>query len=299
MTEIRRRGEMVESLGWDFPIVDLHTHGHYTKSIKGQVGYGWTIPFDGSTEEQIQHMDWAGVAKAVIHPASFMPSGCGPWEGGGYMFTKPISLEEARKTNDQVAACVEKYPDRLIGFARIPPSGTREDVDEIDRAVRELGLSGIGHSGIGRGDGKNPYPILEKAAELKIPVEGISFEELDVLAPSFPGVSFCKGCFLLTALHRPEAVRRFRHILERHENVFADAAVTLAYQPTEALKLMREIGFDRFAFGTDFPVLGYTIDHYITILERHSRHIEEIPKEEMAKFFWGNAAKILNLPSSR
>lgn len=50
----------------------------------------------------------------------------------------------------------------------------------------------------------------------------------------------------------------------------------------------------RCLFGTDFPVLGYTIDHYITILERHSFYIEEIPKEHMAQFSWGNAAKILN-----
>ncbi len=295
MSETLRAVERFEPLGWDFPIVDLHTHSHYTSSIEGLDGYGWTIPFDGSTEELIQHLDWAGVARAVIHPASFMPEGCGPWDGGGYMFGRPPDLEEARRTNDQIAEAVGRCPDRLIGFARIPPSGTTEDVAEIERAVGELGLAGIGHSSIGKGKGKNPYPILEKASELRIPVEGIGLEELDDLAPSFPDVNFYKGCFLLTSLQNPDAVKRFRQIMEKHDNVFAEAAVTLAYQPTETIRLMREVGFEKFVFGSDFPVLGYTIDHYITILERHSLYIEEIPKEDMRRFFWDNAAAMLRL----
>ena len=64
MTEIRRTVERYEPLHWAFPIIDVHTHGHYTESIQGRVGYGWTIPFDGSTDELVQHMDWAVVAKS-------------------------------------------------------------------------------------------------------------------------------------------------------------------------------------------------------------------------------------------
>lgn len=71
--------------------------------------------------------------------------------------------------------------------------------------------------------------------------------------------------------------------------------MTLAYQPTETIRLMRDIGFEKFVFGSDFPVLGYTIDHYITIFERHSLYIEEIPQKEMKRFFWDNAATFLGL----
>jgi predicted TIM-barrel fold metal-dependent hydrolase len=295
MAGTRRTVERYAALGWDFPIVDVHTHSHYTKSIRGLTGYGWTVPFDGSTEELIQHMNWAGVAKAVLHAASFQPAGYGPWADGGYSLSRVIALAEAQRTNDQIAACVRKFPDRLIGFARIPPTGTKADVAEVERAVKDLGLRGIGHSNTGRGRGKNPYPILEKAQELGIPVEGLQPDDLDVLAPAFPSVTFCTSCFLLTELHKPDAVARFCEVVSRNKNILVDTAVTLAYQPREALKLMREIGFDRFVFATDFPVVGYTIDHYISIFERHSLYIEEIPKEDARKLFWSNAARMLGL----
>lgn len=77
-----------------------------------------------TVEELLAQLDAAGIERAVVCPL------------------KPRSyrLEEA---NETVAAAAERYPDRLVGFARVDPNLGDDACRELDRATNELGLRGL------------------------------------------------------------------------------------------------------------------------------------------------------------
>ena len=78
--------------------------------------------------------------------------------------------------NDYIAAVVRADPDRFIGFASVNPlyRGTGEAVAELERAVVELGLSGVKlypmYQHWAANDPEVAFPIYAKAQELGIPV---------------------------------------------------------------------------------------------------------------------------------
>src|SRR3990170_4948892 len=81
---------------------------------------------DEGVNEILGQMDSAGIDKAVT-------------------WSLPISMEREviKKNNDRISSVVEKYPDRLIGFANVNPLDPDFAVDELSRAIGQLGLSGL------------------------------------------------------------------------------------------------------------------------------------------------------------
>jgi len=71
----------------------------------------------------ISKMDACNVTKAVVFP-----------------FNQP--QDAFSPANDYVAKAVDKYPGRLIGFARLNPNDGKQALAELDR-IYELGLKGI------------------------------------------------------------------------------------------------------------------------------------------------------------
>ena len=81
--------------------------------------------------------------------------------------------ELTRITNDGIAEVVKKYPDRFIGLASIPIKNKARAMDELDRAINELGLKGICISANIGGiplDSDDLHPLYKKIAELDIPI---------------------------------------------------------------------------------------------------------------------------------
>jgi predicted TIM-barrel fold metal-dependent hydrolase len=80
------------------------------------------------------------------------------------------------KCNDYIAGCVAIAPDKLIGFASVNPAyrGVEYAVDELERAVTELGLSGVKlypmYQHWSPMDRALAFPVFAKAEELGIPV---------------------------------------------------------------------------------------------------------------------------------
>jgi len=110
---------------------------------------------------QIKFMDEAGIDKAVITGAA-------------------RNLKECKRFNDEAAKWVKEYPERFIGFAHTIPTGGDEALEELDRAVKDLGLSGckimscIDSSSIETSkdsillDSPEFYPFYKKITELDI-----------------------------------------------------------------------------------------------------------------------------------
>ncbi|MBW3668565.1 MAG: amidohydrolase family protein [Actinobacteria bacterium] len=75
-------------------------------------------------------------------------------------------------TNDYVADCVRRHPDTFVGFASVDPLKGPAVVDELRRAVEDLGLRGLKlHPGCQRfaPNDKRYYPLYEAAVALGIP----------------------------------------------------------------------------------------------------------------------------------
>lgn len=83
---------------------------------------------------------------------------------------------DPERCNDYVAACVRADPEHLIGFASVNPAhrGPQAAAAELERAVTELGLSGLKlypmyqHWAVN--DRDTAWPVFARAADLGIPV---------------------------------------------------------------------------------------------------------------------------------
>lgn len=114
-------------------------------------------------EKRIKDMHDAGVKMQVL---SLSAPGC-------EQFDASIGKKLARKVNDELASVIERKPDRFVGLAALAPQDPGEAADELERAVKELGLRGWKtHSNI-RGayiDDKKYWVIFEKAEKLGVPI---------------------------------------------------------------------------------------------------------------------------------
>jgi len=84
-----------------------------------------------------------------------------------------VGADLSRKANDALAAVIQKYPDRFLGYAALAPKRPKEAAAELERAVKDLGLLGWNtHSNFGDSylDEEVYWPILEMAAKLEVPV---------------------------------------------------------------------------------------------------------------------------------
>jgi len=95
-------------------------------------------------------------------------------------YSSPVQLvppEEgqtlARAANNRLADAITANPTRLGGFAVLPWQAPQAAVDELDRAVTELGLKGVllmGRPGATFLDDARYGPILQKLDDLRVPL---------------------------------------------------------------------------------------------------------------------------------
>lgn len=84
-------------------------------------------------EERIQDMDAQGVDMQVvsIHTPLF-----------GYHLDAGQGRAHAREVNDEIAAMTKQWPQRFAGLATLPMQDVKSAIDELGRAVTQLGLKG-------------------------------------------------------------------------------------------------------------------------------------------------------------
>jgi predicted TIM-barrel fold metal-dependent hydrolase len=114
-------------------------------------------------DRRLKDMDGAGVDIQVLSLSS----------PGLEQLDPEIGTPLARQTNDLVAKAMNRHPDRFLGFAALAPNDPEAASDELERAVRELGMVGWNtHANYGDFylDNKKYWPILERAAGLRAPI---------------------------------------------------------------------------------------------------------------------------------
>ncbi len=114
-------------------------------------------------EGRIKAMDEAGVDVAVLSLSA----------PGIERFDPSVGTKLAKEANDELAAAIDKYPDRYRGFAALAARDTDAAVVELERCMKELGFVGWNtHSNFGDSylDEKRYWPLLAKCQELAAPI---------------------------------------------------------------------------------------------------------------------------------
>lgn len=109
-------------------------------------------------EASLRHMEECGVDMTLL--------GLAPWSERG--------VEVCKAINDGLAKVVKEYPGKFIPLAHIPCySDVEGSIDELDRAVNDLGLKGatvVTSQHDMRLDDEYLRPFFKKANELGIPI---------------------------------------------------------------------------------------------------------------------------------
>jgi 2,3-dihydroxybenzoate decarboxylase len=114
-------------------------------------------------EGRIKTMDADGIAKQVLVLAGPVMLDIDPVQGN----------ELAALANDRLAAAAKKYPDRLTGLASFAPRDPKRAAQELERAVKKLGLKGGIINSHARGeylDDRKFWPIFEAVQAMDVPI---------------------------------------------------------------------------------------------------------------------------------
>jgi predicted TIM-barrel fold metal-dependent hydrolase len=211
-------------------------------------------------------------------------------------------------TNDEVADVVKTYPKQFVGFASVDPWKGKRAIEEIERAVKELGMIGAKfHPGIQAfypNDTKF-YPLYEKICELKIPAlfhtgtnglgagvpggMGIKMDYtrpiyLDHIAADFPELTII-GAHPAWPWHEEMLA-----IIGHKSNVFMDlSGWSPRYIPKQILDEARTRFQDRIMFGSDYPFI--MPERWLKDFDS----LEGFSDEVRRKILYDNAAGLLNL----
>ena len=184
---------------------------------------------------------------------------------------------DPEKCNDYVAALVRQDPEMFIGFASVNPvyKGPDAAAAELDRAVTELGLSGVKlypmYQHWSPADRDLAFPIFAKAVELGIPVmvHQAGSTRIDAsLAYARPallddaGREFRDLRLIIAHCGIPwweEAI----HLLSKHPNFVTEISYLVASLTPRELFLFfagcaeRFVPLDKIMFGSDYPGFLY------------------------------------------
>lgn len=204
-----------------------------------------------------------------------------------------IAYDPKAGTNE-VYEAVQKYPNRLIGFANVCPRYGRKAVEEeLDRSLRELGMKGIGevHPSVSSWHVDSPIinPIMEKALEYRAPVLIHSWSNdvysspraIGNLAARYPDVT------VIMAHMGFEEWLDAIWVAKNHDNVLLDTT-GVPNQVDVIEKAVEVLGAERIVWGSDTP--GIKIGVELAKIE-----YADISSKEKAMILGENAARILKL----
>ncbi len=140
-------------------IIDSHSHWLPEEIINNAHFYSkaW-----GDIESQVKMMDDAGIDVAVLsYPTT-----------DAHLKLKSIA-ETARIYNDNVAEIIKRYPKRFAGAAILPIGNQQKMLDQLKRAIFELGFKAVSLASSYNGvylDDKMFLPLYNKAIEAGIPI---------------------------------------------------------------------------------------------------------------------------------
>lgn len=172
-------------------------------------------------------------------------------------------------SNEHVAACVERYPDRFVGIASVPLHQPVKAVRTLRRCVKELGFKGLRivqwHWNL---PPTHPYyyPLYAECVDLNVPVclqvghtgplmpseVGRPIPYIDQVALDFPDLKIVCG-----HIGYPWTTEMIA-VATKHQNVYIDtSAYTASRYPLELVQYMKTHGQHKVLFGTNYPMIPH------------------------------------------
>lgn len=242
-------------------IIDSHTHVDLNEA------FGWFDP----PESIIGLMDEAGIAKAVIMTYADAPA----------TGEEPLQY---------IADSVKRFPDRLVGFARINPFYGKRSIDLLEHSLADRRFKGLKiHQ---ESITAVPYnsaviALVKVAARHRAPVlfhtgdEAMSLPlQVARCARAVPEakiiMAHCGGYF-----HCDEAIA----VAEQYENLLIDTSA-FPY-PDKIAEAVRRLGPERILFGSDGPGCN-------PALELKKLELAELSERELDLVLVENAAVLLD-----
>ena len=251
--------------------------------------------------------------QSVPEDAGEMAAKYREWDILGVIFSvdTQTSTGEPPDTNDYVAQIVREFPEQFVGFATVDPWKGSWAVQELERSVGELGLSGLKlhpiHQAFFPNDSRF-YPLYRKCVELGVPVlfhtgfaaAGVGMPgggglKLKYSAP-IPGIDDVAADFpdLSIVMAHPAWpwVEEQIAVALHKANVFLDlSGWAPRYIPEVLVHETNTRLRDKVLFGSDFPYMPP---------DRWLRDFEDLPirDEVRPKVLLENARRVLNLPGA-
>ncbi len=208
--------------------------------------------------------------------------------------------------NDTVAEIVRRFPQQFIGFGSVDPHKGDRAIAEAERAVRDLGLSGMKfHPGVQAFSPTDPRfrPLFERIAALGVPAlfhtgtsglganmpggGGVKLDytrpiHLDSLATDIPSLT------IIGAHPSWPWEQEMIAILQHKPNVYNDlSGWSPKYIPEALLREASGRLNHKFLFGSDYPFI--TPDRWLADFERVGGWSDEAKRA----LLWGNGQRLL------
>jgi aminocarboxymuconate-semialdehyde decarboxylase len=324
-------------------IIDFHNHfypGAYIEELKREKGYASVstdpqgrllIHYTGDynvvvgphidIEHRLRDMDRNGIDVQVLTLTTPGVEREAPERG----------VKLARLTNDGFAEIIEDHPERFTALATLPLQDPSAAVEELERAVTELGLRGAMLLSNVNGkplDAEELRPVLKKAVKLDVPLHihptspindkwmgdyrlvpimGFGVDtSLSVLRLVFSGAFKRLPQLKLVASHVGGVFPFLRGRIDVGFNAYPECKVHIQEPPSTYLKRVwmdsviynNDVLMSALAFsGAEKMMLGTDHPHQIGDIEKAVSRIQEldISDEEKELILGGNAAKLLKL----
>ncbi len=272
-------------------------------------------------EDRLKAMDRCGIEMHVLTLTTPSVEREAPEKG----------IKLAELANDGFSQIIEKYPERFQAFAALPLQVPEAAAEELERAVRELGLRG--GTLMTNVDGKpldldEFMPVYEKAVELDVPlflhptspINSKAMEDyrlvpilgfgvdtsVAVLRLVFSGVLKKLPLLKLIASHLGGVYPYLRGRIETGFKAYPECKVNIEEPPSAYL---RKIWMDSIIYDEDvlMSTLAYTGAEKIVLGSDHPHQIGDmanavgrierldISDEDKEKILWKNAAELLKL----
>ncbi len=243
-------------------IIDSHTHVDESPVL------GWSDP----PEVIVRLLDEAQISRAVIMTYRDAP---GPEE----------------RVLEYVAEAVQRYPDRLIAYARMNPRYGDEALELFDRAIREYKMKGLKLHPVGyvmHPTSEQTLNLIRHAAELNVPTlfhcgdeeftMPLQIAEAAAMVPEAKIILGHMGGYF----HAKDAIR----VAKRHPNLILETSA-MPY-PKLIKEAVDALGAERILFASDGPGCDPSIE-----VEKVRR--AGLTAEQEALIFSGNTERLLGL----
>ena len=227
---------------------------------------------------------WAGVANTPEQIVNYMDE---------FEIEKTILCSSNYEKNQDTLNACEQYPEKFLPLVYVNPLKRELALSDIDKYITEYGFLGIKMQPLRDAfvaDDPCVYPVMEKAAEYKIPVfihcghPPYSLPwSIALLAEGFPEVPVIMihmghghGVYIDASIK----------MAKRYSNLYLEmSGMPMGSKITEAY---RTVGSDRIMFGTDGPF------HHPSV-EIQKVLTCGLSDEEQADVFYNNAARLMKI----